>query len=82
MQLFCVFWKLDQLAIVIEFLFHGNGVKESCNFDNLLHDLTSLIHQKNLPNFQGCWGKMNKLSENFFLKSERANWKKATLRIW
>ena len=37
-------------------------VKESCNFDNSLHDLTSLIHQKNPPNFQGCWGK-NKIGK-------------------
>ena len=35
---------------VIEFLFHGNDVKESCNFENLLDEipngLTSIIHTK------------------------------------
>ena len=28
----------------------------------MTNGLTSLIHKKNLPNFQGCWGKVKKLS--------------------
>ena len=30
--------------------------------------LTSLIHKINLQNFQGCWGKVKKLSEKKFVK--------------
>ena len=30
--------------------------------------LASLIHKINLPNFQGCWGEVKKLSEKKFVK--------------
>ena len=42
-----------------------HGVKESCNFKNVLHaKLSNFTNtQKNQPNFQGCWGEMKKWSE-------------------
>ena len=59
-QFCCVFWKLDHLAcnrilvsrkwflkraVILKIYYMPNG-------------LTSLIHEKHPPNFQGCWGKM------------------------
>ena len=31
--------------------------------------LTSIIPQKNQPNFQGCWGKIKKKSEKNFVEN-------------
>ena len=73
---------------VIEFLFHGNGVKESCNFEKLLHAKWSNFantHKKSTK-FSGMLGEDKKMiREKFcqnFLKCVRANWKKSTPRIW
>ena len=50
----------------MEFLFHG--IKESCNFENLLHAFDNT--QKNQLNFQKCVGKMKKWSEKKIVKND------------
>ena len=55
---------------VIEFLFHGNGVKESCNFENLLHAKWSNFAstQKKSTKFSGMLGEDEKMiREKFFV---------------
>ena len=32
-----MYFESETIWHVIEFLFHGNGVKKSCNFENLSH---------------------------------------------
>ena len=48
--------------------------KESCHFEKLLHAKWSNFanhpnDQKNLPNFQGCWGKVKKNLRKMLLKN-------------
>ena len=59
---FVVYFRSWTIWHVIGFLFHSNGVKESCNFEKLLHAKWSNFAntQKNPPNFQGCWGEIKK----------------------
>ena len=48
---------------MIEFLFHVNGVKESCNFEKLLHAKWYNFDdkQKKSQNYEGCSWKIKKL---------------------
>ena len=66
----------------------SNGVKGSCNFENLLHAKRSNFDntQTKSSKISGTLGGDEKMiREKFrwkFLNSDRANWKKATPRFW
>ena len=66
-QFCCVFWKPDH---VIEFLFHSNGVKESCNFENVLYAKCSNFTstQKKYSKYSGMLGGDEKLSKKYLVK--------------
>ena len=56
--------------VILRTVFAGIVLKRAVILKNyyMPNGLTSLIHKKNLPNFQGCWGKVKKNLRTILLK--------------
>ena len=66
----------------MEFLFHVNGVKESCNFENIITyqmDNTHNIHK--IFRDGGKWKNYPRKNCLKMLNSDQINWKMATPKI-